>query len=106
MSDTEHTGETPEDFDVTKAGSLTLHNRGISFAVGGMGEVLRYPDGTPIDGQSIEDMVNRSGRILTNAEAAGHIIASQEFVTEVQARIEELRTADTSSDEATNSGPE
>lgn len=94
MSDAKFTGETPEAFDVTKAGPLTLHNCGISFAVDGSGAVLRYPDGTPIDGQQIEDAVNRSGRRLTNAEAAGHLIAAKTFANGVEAQLNELRATE------------
>lgn len=93
MNDAERIGESAKPFDVTKAGPLTLHARGISFAVDGMGQILRYPDGTPINGQQIEDVVNSSGRRLTNAEAAGKIIATQEFVSGVKATIDALRSA-------------
>lgn len=105
MTDREHAGETLKPFDATKAGPLTLHERGISFAVDGSGAVLRFPDGTPIDGQRVEDMVNGSGRRLTNAEAAGRLIAAQEFTDGVQAQLDELRAADPAVCETTDSSP-
>lgn len=94
MTDAEHKGEISRVVDVTKAGPLTLRNHGISFAVDETGQVLRYPDGTPIDGQRIEDTVNQPGRRLTNAQAAGNLIAAKEFINGVQARLDELRAAD------------
>ncbi len=94
MNDAERVEQAPDAFDVTKAGAETLRNRGIDFAVDESGQVLRYTDGTPIDGQQIEDAVNGSGRRLTNAEAAGRLIAAQEFIDGVQASLDELRSAD------------
>lgn len=73
-------------------GAMTLMQRGVSFAVGAEGDVLRYPSGEPIDGDRIEAVVRGSGRTLTNAEAAVHIIQSDGFVPSVEARISELRT--------------
>lgn len=89
MTEAQTSGDNPK-FDITKAGPLTLHEHGISFAVDGMGQVLRNPDGTPIPGERIEESVSRSGGRLTNAQAAGHLVASQEFADRVTDRLAEL----------------
>lgn len=72
-------------------GAMTLMQRGVSFAVDGEGNILRYPDGKPIDGGRIEDLVRKSGRTLNNADAAARIIHSDSFTTAVKDRIAELR---------------
>lgn len=85
---------------LANAGPLTLHERRISFAVDGDGAVLRYPDGEPIDGALIEDAVKRSGRVLTNAQAAGEIVAARLFVGEVEAELEGLTLQSDPADDA------
>lgn len=79
--------------DLTQAGPMTLMNLGVSFAVDGYGQVLRFPDGNPINGQEIENIVNQSGRRLTNAEAAGRIIAREEFVSSIVGEIQAKKEA-------------
>ena len=43
--------------DLAQAGPMTLMNLGVSFAVDGNGQVLRFPDGNPINGKEIENIV-------------------------------------------------
>ena len=105
MTDAEHLGEKPVAFDITKAGPLTLHNRGISFAVDELVTILRYADGTPIDGHQIEDTINGSGRRLTNAAAAGRLIAAQEFTDGIRSRLDEFQVINPSVDATTDHSP-
>lgn len=81
----------PNAVDLTKASAIQLMGIGVSFAVGGNGQVLRYPDGMPIEGDRIEEMVASSGYRLTNAQAAERLVASQAFVEGVSEGLATLR---------------
>ena len=78
--------------DLAKAGSMTLMNLVVDFAVDGNGQVLRYPDGIPISGSEIESLVNSSGRTLSNAEAAGKIVIRTQFIDEVIAESTKFKS--------------